>query len=106
VPESDYRLVLSTCASGEDALRIAETLVQEDLAACVNIIPAVRSVYKWRGKTESAAEHQMVIKTTTERYPQLQTRLRALHPYELPEIVAVPIVDGLPDYLSWLNQPE
>jgi periplasmic divalent cation tolerance protein len=106
VPEIEYRLVLSTCADGEAARRIAEALVGEDLAACVNVIPAVQSIYKWRGKVESATEHQLLIKTTTMRYPRLQTRLRELHPYELPEIVAVPIVDGLPDYLSWLNQPE
>jgi periplasmic divalent cation tolerance protein len=106
VPESEYRLVLSTCADGEIAVRIAETLVGEGLAACVNIIPAVRSIYKWQGKVESAAEHQLLLKTTEDRYPRLQARLRELHPYELPEILAVPIVDGLPDYLSWLNQPE
>jgi periplasmic divalent cation tolerance protein len=106
VSEPEYRLVLSTCADGAAALRIAEALVDEELAACVNVIPAVQSVYKWHGKLESAAEHQLLIKTTAARYPRLQARLRELHPYELPEIVAVPIVDGLPDYLSWLNQPE
>jgi periplasmic divalent cation tolerance protein len=101
---SDYLLVYCTCPDTVVAEGIAETLVAERLAACVNIVPGLTSVYRWQGAVERAAEGLLLIKTTTGRYPVLEERLRALHPYELPEIVAVSLVRGLPAYLDWLNE--
>lgn len=100
------QLVLTTCPDADTAGRIARTLVEERLAACVNVLPPMRSVYRWKGQVEEAGEVLLLIKTSGTRFAALRERLRALHPYELPEIVAVPIVDGLPDYLAWLQNPE
>lgn len=101
-----FQIVLTTCPDGACAERIARALVAEGLAACVNILPAVRSIYKWKGKIEDAGEQLLAIKSAAASFPAIRDRLRALHPYELPEIIAVPIVDGLPEYLAWLNHPE
>ena len=100
------QIVLTSCPDEACAERIARALVEEGLAACVNILPPMRSVYKWKGKTENASEQLLVIKSATACFPAIRERLRALHPYELPEIISVPIVDGLPEYLAWLNKPE
>ena len=99
-------LVYSTFPTPEVAEDVGRALVEARLAACVNILPPMRSIYKWKGKTESADEQLLLIKSACERFPALMARVRALHPYELPEIVAVPIADGLPDYLAWLHHPE
>ena len=104
--QSAYQIVLTTCPDPGVAEQIAQTLVAEGLAACVNILPAMHSIYTWKGKMDSATEHLLLIKSLTRRYPAIQDRLRALHPYELPEIIAVPITHGLPEYLAWLNQPD
>ena len=101
-----FQIVLTTCPDGDCAERIARALVEEGLAACVNILPPTRSIYRWKGKIEDATEQLLVIKSTLARFPAIRDRLRALHPYELPEIIAVPIADGLPEYLAWLNHPE
>jgi len=101
-----FQIVLTTCPDEACAERIARTLVEEGLAACVSILPPMRSIYKWEGKIETASEQLLVIKSATARFPAIRDRLRALHPYELPEIIAVPIADGLPEYLAWLNHPE
>ncbi|MEK7666606.1 MAG: divalent-cation tolerance protein CutA [Pseudomonadota bacterium] len=101
-----FQIVLTTCPDEACAERIARALVEEGLAACVNILLPMRSVYRWKGKIEDATELLLVIKSTVARFPAIRERLRALHPYELPEIIAVPIVDGLPEYLAWLNHPE
>jgi periplasmic divalent cation tolerance protein len=101
-----FQIVLTTCPDAACAERIAKALVEEGLAACVNILPPMRSIYKWKGKIETANEQLLVIKSTLARFPAIRDRLRALHPYELPEIIAVPIADGLPEYLAWLNHPE
>lgn len=103
---SACQIVLTTCPDAETAGRIARALVEERLAACVNILPPMRSVYRWKGQVEEANEQLLVIKSVTAQFTALRDRLRALHPYELPEIVAVPILDGLPEYLAWLNHPE
>ena len=84
------------------AQTMARELLEARLAACVHIGPAVQSLYHWQGKTETAAEIPMTIKTTADAYPALEATLRKLHPYELPEIVAVPIVAGLASYLDWI----
>lgn len=103
---TEHQIVLTTCPTAEIAEEIAKVLVGEGLAACVNILPPMRSVYTWRGTMESATEHLLLIKSQTRRYPAIQDRIRALHPYELPEIIAVPVTQGLPEYLAWLNNPE
>ena len=97
------RVVLMTAPGEEKALEIAEALVQEGLAACVNVVPQIRSVYRWKGAVQHDDEHPMLIKTTAGRYAALEQAIRAGHPYELPEIVAVPIEHGLPQYLDWVD---
>lgn len=93
---------LCTCPDLPGAQRIAETLVAERLAACVNLLPGVQSVYRWKGAVESAGEVLLLVKTTHERLPALLARLPQLHPYELPELVAVEAVGGLAAYLDWI----
>jgi periplasmic divalent cation tolerance protein len=95
-------LCLSTCPDDATARRIAEALVAEGLAACVNVMPAVHSVYRWQGRVERADETLLLAKTTAARFPALRDRIAALHPYELPEVVAVEIAAGLPAYLAWI----
>jgi periplasmic divalent cation tolerance protein len=96
-------VVLSTCGSEEESARIAKRLVDQHLAACVNLIPRVRSFYRWQGKVEDATEWLLVIKTSRERFAALRTVLEGAHSYELPEVLALPIVDGSPNYLAWLD---
>jgi len=84
------------------AERLADLVIGQKLAACVNILAPCRSVYRWKGAVQHDEEHPMLIKTTAERYPALEQALRSGHPYELPEIIAVPIERGLPAYLDWV----
>jgi periplasmic divalent cation tolerance protein len=84
------------------AERLAEAVVGQRLAACVNILAPCRSVYRWKGALQREEEHPVVIKTTGERYAELEAAIRALHPYELPEIIAVPVERGLAAYLDWI----
>ena len=98
-----YFIALTTLATDHDAEAFARTLVSEKLAACVNILPAMRSVYSWKGVIETADERQLLIKTTGDCLRELETRLRELHPYDVPEFVVIPIAEGSPDYLSWLT---
>jgi|SRR5689334_966135 periplasmic divalent cation tolerance protein len=95
-------LVLTNVPERAAAERLADLLVEKRLAACVNILAPCRSVYRWKGTVQHDEEHPMLIKTTAERYPALEQALRAAHPYELPEIIAVPVERGLPAYLEWL----
>ena len=101
-----FQIVLTTCPDKTSAERLAQVLVAEGLAACVNILPPMQSIYKWKGKVEQASEQLLIIKSSSARFPTIRERIQALHPYELPEIIAVPIADGLPDYLAWLRHPE
>lgn len=101
---SPYRLVYCTCGNSENARQIANALVTEQLAACVNILPGIQSVYRWQGKIASDQEVLLIIKTREECLTTLQDRVRALHTYELPEIVVVPIVAGLVPYLNWISE--
>lgn len=96
-------LVLCTCPDQETGQRLAESLVEEHLAACVNLIPGLVSVYRWQGQIHRDPEVLLAIKTTDERVEALVERLRALHPYELPEIIALPVIAGLADYLDWVR---
>ena len=95
-------LVLTNLPDRAAAERIAELLVGQRLAACVNMLAPCRSVYRWKGALHHDEEHPVLIKTTAERYAALEQALRAAHPYELPEIIAVPIERGLPQYLAWV----
>lgn len=100
---SDCLLVLSTCPDAACATSIAHALVDERLAACVSRVPGATSTYRWQDKVVEDAEVLLLIKTTAEGLPVLRERLVALHPYEVPELVALPIEDGLPAYLAWLQ---
>jgi periplasmic divalent cation tolerance protein len=95
-------LVLTNLPDRAAAERLADLVVEKRLAACVNILAPCRSVYRWKDAVQHDEEHPLLIKTTAERYPELEQALRAGHPYELPEIVAVPIERGLPAYLDWV----
>lgn len=95
-------LVLTNLPDEASARRLAEGLVADRLAACVNLLAPCRSIYRWQGAVESAEEIPLLIKTTAARYAALEAAIRAGHPYELPEIIAVPVAHGLPDYLAWV----
>jgi len=97
-------LVLTNLPDRAVAERIADALIAKRLAACVNILAPCRSVYRWEGAVQHDEEHPMLIKTSVERYLELEAEIRALHPYELPEIVAVPIERGLAGYLAWVAE--
>ncbi len=101
---SDQLLIYCTCPDQDSAQSIADTLVDKGLAACVNILPGVHSVYRWQGKRENAREYQLTIKTLHSAYEALQQTIVDLHPYELPEIIAVPITHGLAAYLAWIDE--
>lgn len=100
--DSEVLLVLSSLPDQAAAQQLARTLIERRLAACVSVLAPCTSVYRWRGTVEEAAEVPVLIKTTADRYAELESTLRALHPYELPEIIAVPVVRGLPGYLDWV----
>ena len=97
-------LVLSTFPDAAIARRIGRQLVEEHCAACANLLPPLESIYWWEGKLENANEILVLFKTTADRYPALETTLRQLHPYEVPEIIALPIARGLPDYWRWVSE--
>jgi periplasmic divalent cation tolerance protein len=95
-------LAYCTCPDADSAAVIARALVAERLAACVNRLPGVHSTYRWQGEVEEAGEVLLLIKTTADRLEALTSRVKALHPYELPELIAVEVRAGLPDYLAWV----
>ena len=102
---TDKLVVLVTCRSVKEAERIARSLVETRLAGCGNILQSpVRSIYRWKEKTESAREVLLVIKTSRSRFPELQAAIKRLHSYEVPEIIALPIAAGSQSYLSWLAE--
>ncbi|MGD1073745.1 MAG: divalent-cation tolerance protein CutA [Bryobacteraceae bacterium] len=96
-------VVLSTCGAAEEAERIARQLLEARLAACVNVITQIRSFYWWQGKVEDSSEYLLVIKTSRDLFEPLRTLLESAHSYELPEVLALPVVAGSPNYLSWLE---
>ena len=98
-------LCYCTCPDAASAQMLAEALVGERLAACVNRIPAIASTYRWQGKVVTEHEELLLIKTTTAQFPALKQRLLALHPYELPELIAVPVAEGHGAYLDWVRDP-
>ncbi|MCK6489383.1 MAG: divalent-cation tolerance protein CutA [Planctomycetes bacterium] len=97
-------LVYVTCADPAQAAAIARAVVGEGLAACANILPGMTAVYRWQGAVEESAETLLLLKTLEHRLPALQARVRALHSYQCPCVVAVPIAAGTPDYLAWLAE--
>ncbi len=101
--ETDCVVVCTTLPASADAAAFGRTLVEERLAACVSAQPGVRSVYRWRDGVETDDEQQLLVKTTRERVQPLIARMRRIHPYEVPEIVVLPIVDGGRDYLDWIR---
>jgi periplasmic divalent cation tolerance protein len=101
---STHIVVLSTVGNAEDADRIARALVERRLAACVNVVPGLVSIYRWKGAVERDEERLLVIKTRRERLDALRAAIVSLHPYEVPEILALPVEAGSPAYLAWLDE--
>ncbi|MGA7753041.1 MAG: divalent-cation tolerance protein CutA [Candidatus Sulfotelmatobacter sp.] len=101
---TDKRIVLSTAGSEEEARKIARHLIERKLAACVNIVPQIESIYRWQGKVEEARECLLLIKTTAERFPEVRDALHELHSYDLPECVAITVEDGSSGYLNWIGE--
>jgi periplasmic divalent cation tolerance protein len=102
--EQEVLLVMTSLPDRASAERIADALVTEGLAACINILAGCTSVYHWEGKLNHTDEVPLLIKTTRSAYPRLEAALRKLHPYELPELIALPVSAGLPEYLNWVTQ--
>jgi periplasmic divalent cation tolerance protein len=100
---TDKRVVLSTAGSEEEARKIGRYLVERQLAACVNLIPRIESIYRWQGKVESSHEWLLLIKTSADQFPAVRDAVQELHSYELPECIAVSIDDGSSEYLDWLG---
>lgn len=101
---TDNRLVLTTAGSRDEARRIAEALVDRRLAACVNIVPGILSIYRWKEKREESDELLLVIKTTAAAFANVRDAIKEMHSYELPECLCVAIEDGSPEYLTWLAE--
>ena len=101
---TDKIVVLCTCASAEEAAKIARHLVENRLAACVTIVPQVRSIYRWKGVVEDATEWLLMVKSRRGLVEKLSAEIASLHSYQVPEVVALPLVDGSPAYLNWLDR--
>jgi periplasmic divalent cation tolerance protein len=101
---TDKRIILSTTGSREEAQKIARALVERKLAACVNVVGPIQSLYRWKGAVETSEEFLLVIKTTAAAYQRVCDVIRRLHSYELPECVELSIEDGLPQYLEWIGE--
>ena len=99
-----YLVVFITTSSYEEARKIADLLVSQRKAACVNIVPKVNSLFRWKGKIEDAEESLLVVKTRAKLFPDVVSTVKGIHSYEVPEIIALPIVDGNPDYLKWISE--
>ncbi len=100
---SEAIMVLTACPDAATAARIASQLVESGLAACVSRVGSIRSTYRWEGQLQDEPEVLLIVKTLAERYQALEMRLKSLHPYDVPEIIAIPVVNGSSDYLSWLR---
>src|SRR5215510_7669229 len=104
MPDTGAIVVFMTAANGEEATRLADMLVGAHLAACVQILPEIESVYRWQGKIERQAEVLLLAKTTKGKFNELAKEVRALHSYDTPEIIAIPVVTGSAPYLDWLSE--
>jgi periplasmic divalent cation tolerance protein len=102
--ETDYVIVMTTMPADADSATFAHTLVEARLAACVNVLPAMESVYRWEGQVDQERERQLIIKTSRSRLAALWERVRELHPYDVPEFLVVPVVDGNEAYLRWVGE--
>ena len=100
----DYMVVLVTCGSEEEALKIALALVEDHLAACVNLVAPIRSIYRWEGKIWDEKEWLLIIKTQAKRFDELEKRVKSLHSYAVPEIISLPIEEGSSSYLNWIRE--
>jgi periplasmic divalent cation tolerance protein len=100
---TDKIVVLNTCGSADEAERLARKLVDERLAACVTVVMPVRSYYRWEGEVQDAAEWLLIIKTSRGLVPKLRQSLESVHSYQVPELIALPIVEGSPNYLAWMT---
>ena len=100
----EFIVVFVTCSSEEEALKIAHALVEECIAACVNLISPVRSIYRWEGKIWDEKEWILIIKTQKERFEELERKVKSLHSYSVPEIIGLPVVEGSSSYLEWLKE--
>lgn len=101
---TDKRLVLTTSGSEDEARKIAHHLVEQQLAACVNIVPHIESIYRWQGKVESGREWLLVIKTSADKFAAVRDAIRELHSYDLPECISIAIDDGSAAYLEWIGE--
>ena len=101
---TDKRIVLTTCGSLEEARKIAHALIERRLAACVNVVPQIESVYRWQGKVETAVEWLLAIKTTAGMFARIRDAMHELHSYETPECIAIEIGDGSAAYLEWIGE--
>ena len=100
---TEHIVALSTLGSEEEAVRLARTLVERRLVACVNVLPGVRSLYRWEGRVADDREVLLIMKTRTERYEALSAAIEELHPYDVPELISVPLHGGSAGYLSWVD---
>jgi periplasmic divalent cation tolerance protein len=100
---TEKQIVLSTAGSEDEARNIASSLIERRLAACVNIVPGIESIYRWQNKIESSREWLLLIKTTAAQFQAVQAAIRELHSYDLPECIAISISDGSPEYLNWIG---
>jgi periplasmic divalent cation tolerance protein len=100
---TDLVIIFCTCGTHDEALIIANSLIEARLAACVNILPPVHSIYRWQGKVETAHEVLLIVKTTQQRFPEVRDRITQLHSYDTPEVLAMPIIDGSDKYLAWFR---
>ena len=100
---TDKIVVFTTCGSEEEARKLAAALIEKRMAACVNIAAPVTSVYRWKGKLEEAKEWMLIIKSRRERFEELRVVLEGAHSYELPEVLAIPVVEGSPNFLAWVE---
>jgi periplasmic divalent cation tolerance protein len=97
-------VILNTCSTEEEAARIARALIADGLAACVNVLPGARSFYRWKGEVEDAAEWLLIIKSSRRLFEAVRTAIEKTHSYEVPEIVALPIIESAPNYLNWMRE--
>jgi periplasmic divalent cation tolerance protein len=101
---TDKIVIFSTCPSAEEAEKVARGLVEKRLAACVTLIPGARSIYRWKGTVEEAGEYVLIIKSRRDLFARLMEELAAIHSYEVPEILALPVVEGAPAYIDWIDK--
>lgn len=100
----NYQIIFCTCPDQQSATKLAHLLINQNLAACVNLLPGLTSVYRWQNKIETADEYLLLIKTRSDFYSSIAELIKSHHPYELPEIIAVTVDNGAPDYLQWIDQ--